>query len=171
MALTQKGAPFVWTDRQQAVFEALKACLVRAPILGFPTEGKRFVLNTDASLFAVRGDLSQLQDDREVVIAYASHSLRLSQRRYCTTRREMLIEEFTEDLLPAGSNVDLIIASRQDAMLATVREWFQSESTPAWAECAGFSPELRCWRFQVGNLSIDMDGRLWRRRAPPAEGS
>ena len=36
------------------------------------------------------GVLNQLQDDREVVIAYASHNLRLSQRRYCTTRREML---------------------------------------------------------------------------------
>ena len=51
-----------------------------------------------------------------------------------------LIEEFTAVLLPAGSNVDLIAASRQDVTLATVREWIQSESTPAWAECAGFSP-------------------------------
>ena len=55
-----------------------------------------------------------------------------------------LIEEFTADLLPAGSNVDLNAASRQDATLATVQEWIQSESTLAWAECAGFSPELRC---------------------------
>ena len=71
-----------------------------------------------------------------------------------------LIEEFTADLLLAASNVYLITASRQDATLATVREWIQSESTPAWAECAGLSPELRCWRLQVGNLSIDTDGRL-----------
>ena len=90
VALTRKGAPFVWTDWQQTAFEALKACLVRAPILGFHTEGGRFVLDTDASLFAVGGTLSQLQKDREVVIAYASRSLRLSQRRYCTTRQEML---------------------------------------------------------------------------------
>ena len=92
VALTWKGAPFVWTDRQQKAFEALKACLISAPILGFPTENGRFVLDTDASLFVVGGGggLNQLQDDREVVIAYASRSLRLSQRRYCTTRREML---------------------------------------------------------------------------------
>ena len=44
-------------------------------------------------MFAVGGALNQIQDDREVVIAYASHSLRLSQRRYCTTRREMLAVE------------------------------------------------------------------------------
>ena len=81
-----------------------------------------------------------------------------------------LMEEFTADLLLAGSNVDLIVESRQDATLAMVRNWIQSGATPAWAECAGFSPELRCWRLQVGNLSIDTEGRLWRRRAPPAEG-
>ena len=44
----------------------------------------------NASIFAVGGILNQIQGDREVVIAYASRSLRQSQRRYCTTRREML---------------------------------------------------------------------------------
>ena len=48
------------------------------------------MLDMDASLFAVGGVLNQIQGDREVVIAYASRSLRLSQRRYCTTRLEML---------------------------------------------------------------------------------
>ena len=90
MALTRKGASFVWTDRQQMAFDALKACLLSAPILRFPTEDGRFLLDTDASLFAVAGVLNQIQDDREVVSAYASRSLRLSQRQYCTTCREML---------------------------------------------------------------------------------
>ena len=71
-------------------FEALKACLISAPILGFPTEDGRFLLDTDASLNAMGGVLNQLQGDREVVITNASRSLRLSQRRYCTTRREIL---------------------------------------------------------------------------------
>ena len=38
VALAWKGAPFVWTDRQQTAFESLNACLISAPILGFPTE-------------------------------------------------------------------------------------------------------------------------------------
>ena len=86
--LTRKGVPFVWGSEQQSY--ALKACLLCAPILGFPTEDDRFVLDMDASLFAIGGVLSQIQNEEEVVIAYASRSLRLSQRRYCTTRREML---------------------------------------------------------------------------------
>ena len=90
VALTRKGASFVWTDHQQTAFDALKACLLSAPILGFPTEDGRFLSDTDASLFAVGGVLNQIQDDREMVIAYASRSFRLSQRRYCMTRRDML---------------------------------------------------------------------------------
>ena len=43
LALTRKGTPFVWTERQQAAFEALKACLISAPILGFPTRGGTFL--------------------------------------------------------------------------------------------------------------------------------
>ena len=53
VALTRKGASFVWTDRQQTAFDAVKACLISAPILGFPTEDGRFLLDTDTNLFAV----------------------------------------------------------------------------------------------------------------------
>ena len=72
-------------------FDTLNACLLQAHILGFPTEEGQFILGTDASLFAVGGVLNQLQEDREIVIAYANRSLRLSQCRCCTTRRKMLV--------------------------------------------------------------------------------
>ena len=75
MALTSKGTVFVWTTERQDVFDALKSCLLRAPILGFPTEVDRFVLDTDASLFVVGGVLNQVLGDREMAIAYASRSL------------------------------------------------------------------------------------------------
>ena len=42
VALTRKGAPFVWTDRQQTAFDALKACLISSPILGLSMEDGRF---------------------------------------------------------------------------------------------------------------------------------
>ena len=77
-----------------------------------------------------------------------------------------LLEELSVYLPTAGSDIDLIVASHQDTTLTTVREWVQSGVVPAWSECAGLSPELRCWRLQIGNLSVDTDERLWRRRAP-----
>ena len=91
MAITRKGAIFAWTLERQEAFVKLKSCLLQAPIFGFPTENDRFILDSESSLFAVGGVLNQIQVDREVVLAYASHILRLSQRHYCTTRREMLV--------------------------------------------------------------------------------
>ena len=44
VALTRKGVPFVWADEQQTAFDALKACLLSAPILGFPTEKRPICL-------------------------------------------------------------------------------------------------------------------------------
>ena len=77
-----------------------------------------------------------------------------------------LLEELTVDLPTAGSDIDLVTASRKDKILQTVRSWVESENAPPWPACAGLSPELRCWRLQVGNLKIDSVGRLWRRRSP-----
>ena len=90
MALTRKRSVFAWTSERQEAFETLKSCQLQAPILGFRTEADRFVSDTEASLFAVGGVLSQIQGNREVVIAYASRSLRQSQHQYCATHREML---------------------------------------------------------------------------------
>ena len=301
VSLTRKGVPFVWGSDQQNSFDSLKACLLCAPILGFPTEDDRFVLDTDASLFAIGGVLSQIQNEEEVVIAYASRSLRLYQRRYCTTRREMLaavvmcthfrsylrgsqftlrtdhsslrwlqkfknedgmlarwylllgqfsvtfeyrpgslhnnadgmsrqcgqckrpdcpvsaadlptidndtqslfvdqpfatsemgdsmdadllpefsgetwvasalIDELTVDLPAPGVGDELVSDTTSDKILQTVRSWVDSGVAPPWPECAGLSPELRSWRLQVGNIKIDSEGRLWRRRSPLAVGS
>ena len=78
------------------------------------------------------------------------------------------LDKVTADLPPSGSEPDLIEASKLDKTLITVREWVQSGSAPSWSDCAGLSSELRSWQLQFGNLSIDLEGRLWRRRAPPA---
>ena len=64
-----------------------------------------------------------------------------------------LLEELSADLPKADSDIDLIVASHQDATLTTVREWVQFGMVLAWSDCAGLSPELRCWRLQIGNLS------------------
>ena len=182
MALTRKGAPFVWMNHQQQAFEALKACLVSAPILGFPTENGRFVLDTDANADGMSRQCGQCQRPDYPVSATdspvpdAEPDTGLVDQHFASSEMgesmdtdllpelsgetwvaSALLKEFTADLLPAGGRPG---PYRYDG-----REWIQSESIPVWAECAGFSPELRCWRLQVGNLSIDTDGRLWRRRA------
>ena len=87
VSLTGKDVPIVW---RPACSTAFRDALVRAPILSFPTEDGDYILDTDASNFCLGGVLSQIQDNVESVIAYYSRALRLSQRKYCTTKREML---------------------------------------------------------------------------------
>ena len=90
VTLTGKDAPFVWDAGCLTAFSVLRASLIPAPILAFPTETGQYILDTDASNFGPGGVLSQIQNDVERVVAYCSHALRPSQRRYCTTKREML---------------------------------------------------------------------------------
>ena len=90
VTLTGKDVQFVWDSSCSTVFAALRAALIDAPILAFPTETGLYILDTDASNFGLGGVLSQIQNDQEHVVAYCSRVLRPSQRRYCTTKREML---------------------------------------------------------------------------------
>lgn len=89
-ALTQKGAPFVWSLECQDAFDQLKQLLISSPILGYPDPSLSYVLDTDASLCAAGAVLSQVQNDVERPIAYFSKTFNKSERNYCVTRRELL---------------------------------------------------------------------------------
>jgi hypothetical protein len=58
----QKGTKFVWSEECGKSFETLKEELVSPPILIYPVPGKQFILDTDASNFAVGAVLSQEVD-------------------------------------------------------------------------------------------------------------
>ena len=85
VTLTGKDVPFVWDSGCSTAFVALRAALMDAPILAFPTETGLYVLDTDASNFGLGGVLSQVQNNQERVAAH-----RPSHICYCTTKREML---------------------------------------------------------------------------------
>ena len=61
--LTGKDVPFVWDTSCSAAFQELRASLIDAPILAFPTETGQYILDTDASNFGLGGVLSQIQDN------------------------------------------------------------------------------------------------------------
>ena len=69
MTLTGKDVPFVWDAGCSTAFSVLRASLIHAPILAFPTETGQYILDTDASNFGLGGVLSQIQDDVECVVA------------------------------------------------------------------------------------------------------
>ena len=88
--LTGSRAKWEWTEEHTQVFEELRKAMTSPPVLGFPNTRDLFILDTDASDFAIGAELSQLQDGKEQVISYASKTLNSSQRKYCTTRKELL---------------------------------------------------------------------------------
>ncbi|KAI5753631.1 hypothetical protein M8J77_001985 [Diaphorina citri] len=88
--LTEKGKAFVWTEECNLSFETLKSELCKAPILRYPVAGKPFVLDTDASQFAIGAVLSQVTDGIETPVAYFSKALSKPERNYCVTRKELL---------------------------------------------------------------------------------
>ena len=81
---------FKWSHDCDLAFRALKEKLVSAPVLAFPCFEQKFVLDCDASDYGLGAVISQRQDETEKVIAYASRVLEDRERRYSTTKKEML---------------------------------------------------------------------------------
>ena len=64
--------------------------MTSAPVLRFPKPDCRFILDTDASYHLLGAELLQLQDRGKRAICYSSYVPTPAQRRYCTTRKELL---------------------------------------------------------------------------------
>ena len=89
--LTQKDQKFLWNDECQDAFKKLKVALTSAPVLGFPQESEGiFICDADASNDALGSVLSQVQNGQERVIGYYSKCFNKAERRYCTTRKELV---------------------------------------------------------------------------------
>ena len=84
--LTSTQVKFHWDESCQEAFETLKRALTSALVLGYPRQEGQMVLNTDASGAAVGAVLSQIQDGKEIVLAYRGKSLLPAETNYCITR-------------------------------------------------------------------------------------
>ena len=60
-----------------------------SPILAMPLDEGRYILDTDASEASIGAVLSQVQNEEERAIAYASRTYNKSERNYCTTMKEL----------------------------------------------------------------------------------
>ena len=100
---------FQWEPEHQNACEKFRSALCSAPVLDLPTKTGRFILDTDASEFAIGAELLQVQNGEERCISYCSFSLTPEQRRYCTTRKELMaVIRFTRHFWHylLGRNID-----------------------------------------------------------------
>ena len=89
--LTMKNQPFVWELEQQLAFDKLKYCLTHYPVLAPPLPEGKYIIDTDASDFAMGAVLQQEQHGTIRVFAYASKTFDAAGRMYCTTRKELAV--------------------------------------------------------------------------------
>lgn len=87
-ALTRKETPFSWTKECQVSFETLKAVMADQLALHIFDPSAKTILTTDASDVGIGAVLSQVQRNKEVPIAFASHTLSPTERNYATNERE-----------------------------------------------------------------------------------
>ncbi|GJT97060.1 putative reverse transcriptase domain-containing protein [Tanacetum coccineum] len=83
--LTQKSLKFDWGEKAEAAFQLLKQKLCSAPILALLEGSENFVVYYNASHKGLGAVLMQ----REKVIDYASHQLRVHEKNYTTHDLEL----------------------------------------------------------------------------------
>ena len=86
---------YEWTDEHEESFQKLRTAIITAPVMSYPQAEGEWILDTDASGFAIGAALSQMQPNEdgeleERAIAFGSKALEPRQQRYCTRRRELL---------------------------------------------------------------------------------
>ena len=83
----------LWGPKHQEAFDSLKEAMTTAPVLGYNDYTKPFILETDASHDGLSAILSQEQDGKSRVLAFASRRLRPSEKNsslYSSMKLEFL---------------------------------------------------------------------------------
>ncbi|ESK81825.1 reverse transcriptase-rnase h-integrase [Moniliophthora roreri MCA 2997] len=89
--LTKKDVPFKWMKRCQVAFEIMKAKFLQQPILKMADDTQLFVIEADASKWAMGAVLQQKDTDNELhPCGYLSHALMEMERNYEIYDRELL---------------------------------------------------------------------------------
>jgi hypothetical protein len=86
-----KDTIFEWTQKEASAFAAIKEAFLRSDILAHPNNTKAWIVETDASDFALGAVLSQYNSDNNLVpVAFHSRQLVPAERNYDVYDKELL---------------------------------------------------------------------------------
>ena len=87
--LTKKGTNFVWSDQCQASLDNLREELSTTPVLAHPDFKEIFILDTDASQYAICAELSQIKDvnERPINCLYQQKPFQIGKEVLCHPQR------------------------------------------------------------------------------------
>ena len=104
-----------------------------------------FILDTDASDFAIGAVLSQMQNNQEKVIAYASHSLTKSEKQYCATRKELLaVHKYILQFKHYLWGKPFLVRTDHKALV-----WFLNWKTPNTSQYMHWKLDLEEYDFKI----------------------
>jgi RNase H-like domain found in reverse transcriptase/Reverse transcriptase (RNA-dependent DNA polymerase)/Integrase zinc binding domain/Chromo (CHRromatin Organisation MOdifier) domain/Domain of unknown function (DUF4939)/Retroviral aspartyl protease/Integrase core domain len=90
LVLLKKEARYEWSDNCERAFNQLKSAFTSAPVLKHADTNRPFIVETDASDFAIGGVLSQSYDGLLHPIAYYSRKLSAPEINYEVHDKELL---------------------------------------------------------------------------------
>jgi hypothetical protein len=88
--LTKQNVSFAWGESQRASFFALKKALTSAPTLAHPDYESPMIIMSDSCGYGIGAVLSQIKEEKEHPLAYASRLLSTSEMNYSITEKECL---------------------------------------------------------------------------------
>ncbi len=88
--LLHDSTEFVWTERNEREWTALKTTLTTVPVLAYYDPTKRLKISTDASKDGLGAVLLQAEGDSWKPVAYASRSMTKTEIRYAQIEKECL---------------------------------------------------------------------------------
>ena len=141
--LTGKN-PFDWTQEHEEAFLKLKKAMVSSPVLAYPRPDDQFILDTDASNDAIGAELIQIQDGVPRVVSYGSYVLTPEQRKYCTTRKELLaVVRFTRQYRHYLLGRKFTVRTDHNSLTWLMRFKFIEGQLARWLE------ELSCYDMEI----------------------
>lgn len=91
LQLLKKNTKFKWSEELEHQFNKVKNLFLETVMLKHADPNKRFYLQTDASKYALGGQLYQIDDEQQIgVIAFISRTFKGSEISYSTTEKELL---------------------------------------------------------------------------------
>ena len=88
--LRKDAGPFRWTKELEDAFQQVREAIISSSALAMFDPALPTFVTTDASDVGLGAVLSQLHQDGERVVSFASSTLTAAQRRYSVTEREAL---------------------------------------------------------------------------------
>jgi len=90
-SLLQKDKPWIWSTHQDKAFQELKRLFLSQPVLSYPKLDRPFILECDASEFALGAILSQIGDDNKLhPISFYSRKFSPAEINYEVYDKELL---------------------------------------------------------------------------------